>query len=150
LSNIRRNADKFAFEMIIERGKIREFARATKSKNPEFLEGPCPIIPPTFLASATFWQDESVSPWRSGALQTDRLLHGEQTYIFYAEPPRAGQVLSGNTRLGRTFEKNGKRGGLLKFTEVITEFRSDKGNLVAESISTLIETSKSTTETTEP
>ena len=39
------------FPMTVERGKIREFARATMSENPEYLDDPSPPIEPTFLTS---------------------------------------------------------------------------------------------------
>ncbi len=38
------------FHMVVERGKIREFARATKSSNPDYLEGDHPLSPVTFLS----------------------------------------------------------------------------------------------------
>ena len=40
----------------------------------------------------------------------------------------------------------GKRGGTMIFTEQVTEFRDPSGRLVAELRSTMIETSKATTE----
>jgi hypothetical protein len=43
------------------------------------------------------------------------------------------------------YEKEGKRGGTMRFTEVVTEFRDASGVLVAESRSTTIETSKAAT-----
>ena len=32
------------FDMVVERGKVREFARATKSQNPEYLDDPVPVV----------------------------------------------------------------------------------------------------------
>ena len=44
------------YEIPIERGKIREFALATKSKHPDY-DAPDAVIPPTFLTTAqNFWQ----------------------------------------------------------------------------------------------
>ena len=43
------------FPMTVERGKVREFARATMSENPEYLDDPAPPIEPTFLTSVSFW-----------------------------------------------------------------------------------------------
>ena len=43
------------YTMEVERGKIREFARATQSANPDYLEAECPVIPPTFLTTQQFW-----------------------------------------------------------------------------------------------
>jgi hypothetical protein len=130
------------FRMVVEEGKIREFANAVKSANPAYLTDPVPCSPATFLASATFWQDAASSPWGDRRPPHERLLHGEQTFIFHGEPPRAGDVLIGRARLGEPYVKAGRRGGELTFTEMITEFRNPAGDLIAESIATLIVTSR--------
>jgi hypothetical protein len=133
------------FRVVVEEGKIREFAKAVKSANPAYFSGPAPWSPATFLMTAAFWQDAASSPWGDHPPARERLLHGEQTFIFHGEPPRAGDVLVGRVRLGEPYVKPGRRGGELTFTEVITEFRSETGDLVAETISTLIVTSKAPT-----
>jgi hypothetical protein len=43
------------FTMPVERGKIREFARATMSSAPEYSDDPVAPIPPTFLTTVSFW-----------------------------------------------------------------------------------------------
>jgi hypothetical protein len=126
--------------MVVERGKIREFARATKSSNPEYLEGEHPLSPVTFLSTSGFWQDESNSPWGDGPRNYERILHGEQEFVFFGEPPRAGAILTGISRIDRIYEKAGRRGGAMNFTETVTEFRDEMGKLVAESRTTVIET----------
>ena len=128
------------FQMVVERGKIREFARATKSSNPEYLEGEHPLSPVTFLSASGFWQDESNSPWGDGPRNYERILHGEQEFVFFGEPPRAGAVLTGISRIDRIYEKAGRRGGAMNFTDTVTEFRDETGKLVAESRTTVIET----------
>jgi hypothetical protein len=129
------------FTMVVERGKIREFARATKTGNPEYLDGEHPVSPATFLASSLFWQGpESVPPGRP--TNFERILHGEQEFVFPSGPPRAGTVLTGQSRIDRVYEKEGKRGGTMTFTELVTEFRDPSGALVAEARSTIIETGK--------
>jgi hypothetical protein len=128
------------FQMVVERGKIREFARATKSANPDYLDGDHPLSPVTFLSVAGFWQDESNSPWGDEPRNYERILHGEQEFVFFGEPPRAGAVLTGISRIDRVYEKAGRRGGAMNFTETVTEFRDPTGKLVAESRTTVIET----------
>ncbi len=76
----------------------------------------------------------------------ERILHGEQEFTFPNGPPKAGAVLTGTTSIGKQYEKEGKRGGSMKFSELITEFRDADGNVVATSKSTTIETGKATTE----
>ena len=134
------------FQMVVERGKIREFARATKSSNPEYLEGEHPLSPVTFLCASGFWQDESNSPWGDGPRNYERILHGEQEFVFFGEPPRAGAILTGISRIDRIYEKAGRRGGAMNFTETVTEFRDETGKLVAESRSTVIETGQAPSE----
>jgi hypothetical protein len=136
------------FTMVVEAGKVREFARATKSQNPSYDGGPqgAPISPVTFLMSAQFWQSSENSPLSGVDLNWERILHGEQEFVFHGPPPRSGDVLTGQARIDRIYEKAGKRGGTMTFTEQVTEFRDAAGALVAELRSTMIETSKATTE----
>ena len=134
------------FTMALELGKVREFARATKSSHPDYLDGQSPPIPATFLQTSVFWQGAGTSPWDGIDRNYERLLHGGQEFVFHGPPPTAGTVLTGQTRIDRVYEKAGKRGGTMTFTEVVTEYRDEAGELVAESRSTSIETSKATRE----
>ncbi len=133
------------FQMVVERGKIREFARATKSSNPDYLTAEHPVSPVTFLTSASFWEDASNSPWGNTPRNVERILHGEQEFVFFGEPPRAGAVLTGVSRIDKVYEKAGRRGGTMNFTETVTEFRDEAGRLVAESRGTIIETGQAPT-----
>jgi acyl-CoA thioesterase FadM len=56
-------------------------------------------------------------------------LHAEQ-HFEYHKPVRAGDVLTAQTRPGRTWEREGRRGGRLRFSESITEYRNQDGDLV--------------------
>jgi hypothetical protein len=131
------------FEMRVELGKVREFARATGSSHPDHLDGEHPVSPATFLMSAAFWQRRSSSAWPADR-DMSRVLHGGQEFVFPDGPPEAGTVLTGQARIGEVFTKQGKRGGTMTFTEVITEYRDAKGTLVATAVGTFIETSKPT------
>jgi hypothetical protein len=137
-----------AFEMAVERGKIREFARAVRSHHPAYF-GDDPVSPPTFLASSAFWHDDTSSPWPGDAFDLSRLLHGGQEYVFHGAPPRAGAILHGQQRIDRVYTKQGRRGGTLRFTDVVTEFRDPDGVLVAEERSTLVITELAPTAATE-
>jgi hypothetical protein len=125
------------YEMVVERGKIQEFAAAMQSDNPAY-RGPDAIVPPTFLTSGALWAPEGARV--DVGFERKRLLHGEQEYVFHGPPPRAGQVLKVSERLEDRFEKPGKRGGTMRFAVVVTEYRTEEGMLVAEGRSTLIET----------
>jgi hypothetical protein len=131
------------FRVVVEEGKVREFARAVKSSNPAYVGEAAPATsPPTFLASATFWQGPEHSPWGGTRLNWERILHGEQEFIFTGPPPGAGTELTAQARIDRVFEKEGKRGGTMTFVELVTEYRDGSGGLVAEARSTIIETSQ--------
>jgi len=130
------------FDMVVERGKIREFARATLSASPEYLDDPVPVSPPTFLVNAAFWTPPGENPLTVLGLDLRRLLHGAQEFVFHGPPPRAGAELHARTRVDKVYEKEGRRGGTMTFVETVTEFRDGQGALVAEARSTAIETAR--------
>ena len=113
------------------------------------------IAPPTFVqASAQFEPDYPLrpkigQPWfgsgkepsgiprrepsggggkkKSGAAAGG--LHAEQ-HFEYHRPLRPGDVLTPETRPGKTWTKEGRRGGKLHFSESVTEYRNQRGELV--------------------
>lgn len=115
------------------------------------------IAPPTFVqASAQYDPDYPLRPqpgvpwFGSGATPSGRVtdtepvatkpgsdrpasggtgLHAEQ-HFEYHRPVRAGEVLTLALRPGESWEKQGRRGGLLHFREQITEYRGEDGELV--------------------
>ena len=142
----------------IEEGHILMFARSIGDPNPLFTDREKAaasdvggvIAPPTFVqASAQFDPDYSLrpkdgEPWfGSGATPSGRprrsegggegggasVLHAEQRFEYHSVV-RAGDVLSATTRPGRTWEKQGRRGGTLHFSESVTEYRNQDGQLV--------------------
>ncbi|MGV0794845.1 FAS1-like dehydratase domain-containing protein [Mycolicibacterium sp. XJ1819] len=127
--------------MRIELGKVREFARATRSQRAEHYDADVGISPVTFLVSSAFWQAPESSPVR-GKIDLARALHGSQEFVFHDQPPAVGALLTGHMHIGNQYEKDGKRGGTMTFTEIVTEFTDQNGRLVAEMTSTLIETSR--------
>jgi hypothetical protein len=129
------------YEMVVERGKIAEFAAAMQSQNPAYA-GPGAIAPPTFLISSALWAPEGAAV--DVGFDRRRLLHGEQEFVFHGPPPRAGQTLKVSDQIVDRYEKPGKKGGLMRFAVVLTEYRSEDGTLVAEARKTLIETAPRT------
>jgi N-terminal half of MaoC dehydratase len=129
------------YEMVVERGKIAEFAAAMQSQNPAYA-GPGAIAPPTFLISSVLWAPEGAAV--DVGFDRRRLLHGEQEFVFHGPPPRAGQTLKVSDQIVDRYEKPGKKGGLMRFAVVVTEYRSEDGTLVAEARKTLIETAPRT------
>jgi hypothetical protein len=137
-------AEGAPFELVVERGKVREFARAVHALDPAYLAGEAPVIPPTFLTTTFFWQEhvEGANPWERVAMSQERGMHAEQEYIFHGPPPRAGARLTCRSKIERIYEKTGKRGGQLTFAVMVTEFYDPSGKLVAEARLTGVETEK--------
>ena len=131
--------------MPLERGKIREFARACKTSNPAYTEERSPVVPPTFLTTVNFWAGGGTSPMQRLDIDLRRLLHGGQEYVFHGPPPRAGTELTFQTRVDKIYEKEGRRGGTMTFIETVTEFKDPTGALVAEARSTAIVTGQTPT-----
>jgi hypothetical protein len=125
------------WEVVVERGKIAEFADAMQSQDPAY-RGPHAIIPPTFLTSAARWAPSGARV--SVGFDRKRLLHGEQEFTFHGDLPTVGDVLTARERIVDRFAKPGKRGGTMSFATVVTEYRDTAGTLVAEAKATFIET----------
>jgi len=125
------------WEVVVERGKIAEFAEAMLSEDPAY-RGRDAIVPPTFLTSAARWAPPGVRV--NVGFDRKRLLHGEQEYVFHRALPRAGDVLTAQERVAERYSKPGKRGGTMQFATVVTEYRNAAGDLVAEAKATFIET----------
>jgi hypothetical protein len=130
----------------VEAGHILMFARAIGDENPAYAgalddrEAAVPA-PPTFVqASAQFDPEYPLRPLPGvpwfGSGGTDGLrsdsdggLHAEQHFTYH-RPLRAGMVLSASSHDGNAWEKDGRRGGKLLFTESITEYRDADGELI--------------------
>ncbi len=128
------------FVLPVELGKVREFARAITSREPAYADGS--VTPPTFLMVADHWQGRANSPWGDHKRNIARTLHAEQEFVFHGPPPGAGTTLRGQARIDKRYVKEGKRGGTMTFTEVVTEYRDESDRLVAEVRSTTVETAK--------
>jgi hypothetical protein len=125
------------WEVVVERGKIAEFADAMLCDDPAY-RGPDAIIPPTFLTSAARWAPPGVRV--DVRFDRKRLLHGGQEFVFHADLPAAGAALTARERVVERYAKPGKRGGEMRFATVVTEYRDAAGTLVAEAKATFIET----------
>jgi hypothetical protein len=126
------------FVLDVERGKLREFARATFASPPT---DDRPVAPPTFLTTAFHWQSDASDPWERVRMDPSRGLHAEQEFVFHGPPPRAGDRLIGTSRISAIYEKTNRQGKTLTFVEMVTEFHDATGRLVAETKLTGVETS---------
>ncbi len=107
------------------------------------------IAPPTFAqSSAQFDPDYRLRPkaggegWMGSGKEPTGIkqessgggsggggLHAEQHFEYHRHV-KPGDVLSATTKPGKTWEKQGKRSGKLTFSETITEYRDQNGELV--------------------
>ena len=133
------------FRMVVEEGKVHEFARATGSEAPEHLRAVDPVSPPTFLASHRLWMAAPNSGWHGTTRDFRYVLHGEESFTFHGAPPAAGTVLTVQQSIERQYEKQGRRGGTMVFTDLVTRFWTDGGSAAAP----LVE-ERTVTITTEP
>lgn len=138
----------------VEASHVMMFARAIGEHDDSYFKamadesGATPIYAPlTFVqASRQFEQDYALRP-RPGAawfgsgkapsgVPAEELagrggsLHAEQHFTYH-RPLRVGDVLTGKRREGDVWTKTGRRGGALRFSEDITDFYDQDGELVA-------------------
>jgi acyl dehydratase len=149
-------ADKFP----VEASHIMMFARSVGDDNKiyydeEYAKGMEPgtiIAPPTFAqASAQFDPDYFLRPkvggdgWFGSGKEPTGVkkqagsggggggggggLHAEQHFVYHRHL-KPGDVLTAETKPGKTWEKESKRAGKLMFSESVTEYRDQNGELV--------------------
>ncbi len=128
-----------AATMRVELGKIREFAKAVKDPNAVYADESRCVAPPTFLMTIAHWIGDLGATRTAVKLDFRRLLHGEQDFE-YVKPIRPGDTLTFRSRTKEVFEKEGKRGGTMLFVIGETEFKNQRGEVVAYMRNTAIET----------
>lgn len=129
------------YRIVIEEGKVAEFARAVRAEAPEH-RGDAGCITPTFLTvGGNVWEDEESKSAVSHGLDRTRTLHAEEEYVFHGPLPRVGDVLWATPRIVDRHQKQGRRGGSLDFVTRAVEFRDEAGRLVAEQRSVAVQTS---------
>lgn len=136
-----------AYAVDIERGKIRDFARAMAAPLAEFIDCERPIAPATFLVHAPYtWGYTLERPRGSAFAAIDHdltvSLHAEERFDFFGGPPRAGERLSARPRLESVSEKTGANGGRLTFMSVLNEYRDGDGRLRAQQRSLSVTTER--------
>ncbi len=132
----------------VERGKVHEFAEAILDDHPHYHDEsaaraaglPSVVAPPTFsMAAALFAGAAPAPPAELVGFDMRYALHGAQEFVF-ERPLLAGDVLTGEPGETRTYEKRGRRGGLMKFVEFETIYRDQRGEIALRSRTTAIQT----------
>jgi acyl dehydratase len=138
------------FQLPVDPDKVSEFAVAVGEDNQIYhdpavarqLGLPGPVAPPTFTVTQIFQVPRIEREQRLGAnLDYARVLHGEQEFV-YKRLPLAGEILTGTMRISKDFEKEGKRGGTMRFVTYETTFTDADGEEVLSAYYTLIQTAK--------
>lgn len=141
---------EITFDLPVTEEKVKEFAVAVGENNPVFYDAdaareqglPGPIAPPTFTVTQIFAIPRVEREEKLGAnLEYARVLHGEQEFV-YKRLPAVGETLKGRMRIAKDFEKQGKRGGTMRFVTYESVFTDAEGEEVLSAHYTLIETAK--------
>jgi hypothetical protein len=151
-----------SYEFPVDRSAVMLFARALGDIRPEYSDPNDPatvalggiVVPPTFVQSSAHWQPDYpldlTRPRRGsppagrgegGGGGLGRGLHAEQHYEYH-HPIHASDTLSVSTRPGERWEKQGRRGGKLLFSETITEYRNQDGVLCVTARSVGVQTER--------
>ena len=95
-------------------------------------------------ASGTLSQNEDKADSKSDDKESGSSaggLHAEQHFTYHRHL-KPGDVLSAENKPGESWEKESKRAGVLKFSESITEYRDQNGELVVTARSVGVVTEK--------
>ena len=132
------------FEFPVDRTQVMLFARSLLDIRPEYSDPNDPatkavggiVVPPTFVQCSAHWQPnyglDLTRPRKDpppahrgdapggGGGGLGRGLHAEQHYEYH-HPIHEGDTLKVTTRPGKRWEKEGRRGGKLMFSELHVE-----------------------------
>lgn len=133
----------YSFE--VEKGKVREFARAIGDNNPVFhdenaakaagFEGLA--LPPTFPTVCAMFGGTMMKIIGDLKINMAKMLHGGQQYE-YLKAIKPGDTVTGKTKIANIFEKSGK-GGTMDFIVLETTYTNQNGEKVLVDTSTLIQ-----------
>jgi hypothetical protein len=140
----------------VEASHIMMFARSVGDDNPIYYDEQYAsntevghiIAPPTFPQSSAqfdpdyFLRPKPGQPWFGSGKEPTGIkressggggggggLHAEQHFEYHRQL-KPGDVLTATTQPGKTWEKESKRAGKLVFSESVTEYRDQNGELV--------------------
>ena len=125
-----------AFEVLVERGRLKFFAKATGQTDPVYLDlaaaqaagHPDLPVPPTFLFCLEMDAPDPAAIRNLLGMDYRRLLHGEQGFTFH-RLAHAGDVLRYEQRIDDIYDK---KGGALEFVVRKTRITNQRGESVAD------------------
>jgi len=130
------------FEVLVEAGRLRFFAKATGQTEPLFTDDAAAraaghrglMLPPTFLFCLEMEGPNPAAIRDLLGLDYRRLLHGEQRFVHHA-PAFAGDTLRFQQRVEDIWDK---KGGALEFVLRRTTVHNQQERLVAELMCTSV------------
>ncbi|MCP5036714.1 MAG: hypothetical protein GY945_03850, partial [Rhodobacteraceae bacterium] len=139
------------YEMDVERGRVRDFAKAMSAPVPEFTTGRTPLIPASFLVTTPYTWGYSLERPRGTVFEEidhdlSVPLHAEESFVFHGTPPRAGDRFTCRSILEDVKTKAGGRGGNLTFLTLLTEYRDEQGTIAVEQRSVTVTTANAPSE----
>ena len=125
------------YTVTVERGRIKDFARAIGDTNPFHLDDRVGgasewgdvIAPPTFPITFRDENADTATLLRDLGVDISRILHGEQEFELH-RPIRAGETFLCRPRIVDIYEKSGKSGAMA-FVVRETSVTDTKNELVA-------------------
>ncbi|MFH1625856.1 MAG: MaoC family dehydratase N-terminal domain-containing protein [Pseudomonadota bacterium] len=134
---------EFSFE--VEKGKVREFARATGDKSPVFYDEKAAkeegfqglALPPTFATVFTMAGGLMNIMLDDLKMNLAKLLHGGQQYEYF-KPIKPGDTITGKVKIANVFEKTGKA-GTMDFVVLETTYTNQNGEKVLIDTGTMIQ-----------
>jgi acyl dehydratase len=125
-----------SFEVAVEAGRLRFFAKATGQTDPVYLDDaaaraaghPALPVPPTFLFCLEMESPDPAAIRNLLGMDYRRLLHGEQGFTYH-RMVHAGDVLRFEQRIADIYDK---KNGALEFVERITRITNQRGEHVAD------------------
>ncbi|MEW6554790.1 MAG: MaoC family dehydratase N-terminal domain-containing protein [Actinomycetota bacterium] len=129
-----------SFELPVEKGKIKEFARSLGDRNPLYYDEEIAKsmgfrsvpAPPTFTATFLHHvpdEDFLLNMMQEMGISVATSVHGESEFEYLA-PVCAGDVLTVAVKVKDFYQKEGKRGGKMNFITVESTYTNQEGVLV--------------------
>jgi hypothetical protein len=125
----------------VERGRIRDYARAIREDNPIYFESKVPPAPLTFAHTFLAWGDNLLRTYDEIGIDRTRSLHGGIQFE-YLQPLRAGDELTMTGKLADVYTKEGSRGGTLTFIIFDWVFTNQHGHVAVRVRNTTIQTDR--------
>ncbi|MEJ1170363.1 MaoC family dehydratase N-terminal domain-containing protein [Variovorax sp. CCNWLW235] len=125
-----------AFDVRVEAGRLRFFAKATGQTDPLYVDEeaaraaglPGLLVPPTFLFCLEMDAPDPAAIRNLLGMDYRKLLHGEQQFEYHA-PVHAGDTLRFEQRIEDIYDK---KGGALEFVVRRTQVHNQRDARVAE------------------